>query len=89
MPREIKVEGSQGEDRISMAQALKDYPHLDVENWDNDKLQSATRIFELFLVSGLNTSAAAHKIVELLSPPRVTQRLRQLKYKGLTCRHDV
>ena len=41
-------------------------------------------MYELFLVSGATDEEAQGKLVELYSPPRVTERLRQLKYKGLS-----
>ena len=80
---ELKVEESIAEDRASLIQLLQHHPHMEAETWEEEKIKCATQIFEMFLVSGLNSLAATNKIVELFSPPRVTKRLEQLKLNGL------
>ena len=57
---------------------------MEVEKWGDKKVLVATHIIELFLVSGLSVLEATNQIVELFFPPRVTKRLEQLNYKGLT-----
>ena len=80
---EVHVHDDIKEDRRDLMCLLKEYSHLDVEEWGDQRVQDATRIYEMFLVSGLNAGAATRKIVELFSPPRVTRRLEQMRLKGL------
>ena len=47
-----------------------------------ERRQEATRILELFLISGASLGDARYKVAELFSPPRVTQLIGSLPHLG-------
>ena len=80
---EMFVEPNPQEERESLQDLLIGFPHLEVETWDEEKVLEATRVYEMFLVSGASELAAMYKIVELYSPPRVTEQLDKIKMRGM------
>ena len=58
---EVHVQDDVKEDRRDLLHLLKDYPHLEMEKWEDHHIQEATQIYELFLVSGLSAGAATRK----------------------------
>ena len=45
---EVKVQEDPAGDRESIAEILKPFPHMEVEQWKDDKIQSAMQIYEMF-----------------------------------------
>ena len=80
----MDVEDSTVEDRGELTAIFKDYPETQIDSWSDIKISEAIKVYELFLVNGMDKESAGAKIVELYSPPRVTERLGKLRYKGLT-----
>ena len=54
------------------------------QNWDRKDAREATRLYELFLVSGADLGVAKCKIAELYSPPRVTKELERMPHLPLS-----
>ena len=74
--QEASIELNLLEDRESIKSMFEQNPKVNIEEWTDTEIEEAIRLYELFLVHGVEQNVAKQKVVELYSPPRVTEHIK-------------